>query len=716
MGDRRYAKTPTVFQMEVTECGAASLSMILGYFGKFVPLEEMRIECGVSRNGSNARNILLAGKKFGLEVHGYRKEIDGLLKLPVPSIIHWEFNHFVVFEGVKGKYFYINDPREGRRRLTMEELDEGFTGVVLTFSKSSDFVASGRAPSLFSFIKMCLSGQQEAVAALIVIGLMLVLPGLLIPIFSQIFIDGILVEGNTDWLSGLIISMIFILLFRAFLTYYRGLLMLRLQNKLSLLSAHEFLSHLFRLPMSFFDQRYAGDLSGRVDNNNNISVFLTSDVAETILNIMIAFFYLVILLIYSPLLTLIGVGIAALNLATTKVCAISVEDLALMNQQNQGRLIGRLFAGLTVSASLKASGTESEYAGRLQGYYANSIATDQELGKKQEILDAIPEVCEQLTTIVVLIVGGILIIRGDITEGMLVAFSSLLLSFIQPIDELAAFTTRIHTAKADMRRVEDIMKYKEEIRRCEGELADISTKLEGNVRLEAVSFGYSILEPPLIEDFSFNIPCGSSLAFVGESGSGKSTISKICSGLYIPWSGQVYLDEVDMGSVPEEVLSGSISFVSQNITLFSGSIRDNLTMWNRNISETDLIKAAKDACIHDVITSRPLAYDSPVLEDGANFSGGQKQRLEIARALATNPSILIMDEATSALDPITEKEIMDNIKRRGCTCIIVAHRLSAIRDCDEIIVMERGKIVQRGSHEELAAQEGHYRKLIQNKV
>ena len=713
MGDRKYAKTPTVFQMEVTECGAASLSMILGYFGKFVPLEEMRIECGVSRNGCNAKNLLLAGRKYGLEVHGYRKELEGLLKMPVPSIIHWEFNHFVVFEGIKGKYCYINDPAKGRRKLSMEELGNGFTGVVLTFKKTPEFKAGGKADSLFYFVKKRLTGQREAVMAIVVIGLMLIFPGIFISAFSQIFIDGILVEGNTGWIFGLVISMIFTLVFRMFLTYYRGILMLRLQNKLSLISAHEFLEHMFRLPMNFFTQRYAGDLSRRVENNNDISVFLTSDVAQTILNIIVALFYLVVLMIYSPLLTLIGLGIAILNLLITRVCSMAVEDLALIHQQDEGKLRGRLFAGLMVSGALKASGTENEYAGRLQGYYANSIATGQELGKRQQALDAIPDVCEEVTSILILMVGGILIIRGTMTEGMLVAFSSLFISFIEPINELAGFTTRIQTAKADMRRVDDIMKYQEEKRHSEEQLSDIRTKLEGNVTLKSVSFGYSVLEAPLIEDFSFNIPCGSSLAFVGESGSGKSTISKICSGLYRPWGGQIFFDKIPMDQIPDEVLSASVSFVSQEIVLLSGSIRDNLTMWNRNILEADMIRAAKDACIHDVITSRPGAYDSLVLEDGANFSGGQKQRLEIARALATNPSILIMDEATSALDPITEKEIMDNIKRRGCTCIIVAHRLSAIRDCDEIIVMDHGKVVQRGRHEEMASTEGQYRDLVQ---
>lgn len=714
MSKRGYAKTPTVYQMEATECGAASLAMILGYFGKHIPLEQMRIECGVSRDGSTAANIMRAGRRLGLEVHGYRKELDGLLELPVPCILHWNFNHFVVWEGVKGRYGYINDPGEGRRKLTFQEIDECFTGVVLTFSKTPEFIPSKRTDTLMGFIRKRLEGQQGALAALVVTGLLLVFPGLVIPVFSQVFIDGILIDGNDAWTTGLLAVMIFTMLFKSVLTYYRGMLLQLLQNKMALVSAHKFLTHFFRLPIGFFTQRYAGDLSNRVENNNNISVFLTGDVAETVLNIMVAVFYLILLVIYSPLLTMIGVAIVALNLVIMKSGANAIGDMALKLQQEQGRLLGNLFAGIAVSESLKASGTENEYAGKLQGYYAKSIQIEQKIGCRQAILDAIPEVTQQVTTIVILIVGGIQVTGGALTEGMLVAFASLLDSFMEPVNSLAGFVQKVQTAKADMRRVEDIMKYDEDTKFEADDKADIGRKLEGNIRLEAVSFGYSTLKPPLVKDFSFDIKTGSSIAFVGASGSGKSTMSKICSGLYRPWSGEILIDGIPVEHIPAEVLSSSISTVSQEISLFSGTVRDNLTMWNRFMPQTDVIRAAKDACIHDVITLKPGAYDYQIAEGGSNFSGGQRQRLEIARALATNPSILIMDEATSALDPLLEKEILDNIKRRGCTCIIVAHRLSAIRDCDEIIVMDQGKIVQRGSHDELVDQDGQYKVLVQN--
>ncbi len=710
----KYAKTPTVFQMEATECGAASLSMVMGYYGRHMALEQLRIETGVSRDGCNAKNILRAARKFGMEAKGFRKSLTGLLECKPPCIIHWNFNHFVVWEGIKGRYAYINDPAMGRRKLTLEEIDDCYTGIVLTFEPTDGFEKLRQKKTLLAFAGSRLKGQYAALSGLIAIGLLLVVPGLVIPVFSQVFIDDILLGGNTKWMSAFLAIMCFTVLFQAALTYYRGMLLQKLQNKMALISAHRFLTHMFRLPMSFFDQRYSGDLADRVNNNNNVSTFLAGDLAETVLNIMVAAFYLILLVAYSPFLTLIGVVSVAGNLLIVKLGSDAVSNYAMKMQQDLGKLAGTIFAGLNITSTLKASGVENEYVGRIQGYYAKTILLEQQLGKRQQMLNAIPETAGQIGNVLVMMAGGVLVIRGRMTAGMLVAYMSLLGAFTAPINQLVGFIQKMQTAKADMSRVEDIMKYAEDEKFAEHETVPMTTKLTGEIELQDISFGYSILEKPLVENFSFHLPCGSSIAFVGASGCGKSTISKVISGLYLPWSGRVLMDGADSRTIPKEILSSSVSTVSQSITLFSGTIRENLTMWNRNILDEDMVRAAKDACIHDVITGKPGAYDFRLSEGGANLSGGQRQRLEIARALVTNPSILIMDEATSALDPIVEKQIVDNIKRRGCTCVIVAHRLSAIRDCDEIIVMDRGRIVQRGTHQELANQEGHYQRLIQN--
>lgn len=711
----KYAKTPTVFQMEATECGAASLSMVLSYYGKEIPLEGMRIEAGVSRDGSKASNLVRAAKRFDLEAKGYRYSLRKLMEVAkLPCIIHWNFNHFVVYEGKKGKYHYLNDPAEGRRKLTEEELDAGYTGITIQFQKKPDFKKEKNKKSLVSFIKRRLSGQGAAIAGLVVMGLLLVFPGLLLPVFSKVFIDDILIGRVTAWFSKFLIMMGVVIAFQAIFTYMKSFLLLKLQNKLALVSSYGFVAHMFRLPMAFFDQRNVGDLSGRVENNNNVSVFLAGDLGETLLNIFISLFYLILLLLYSPLLTLIGVIGAAVNIGLVKLSSQKLEDMSKKMQQDIGKLTGVFYTGVSITSTLKASGAENDYAARVLGYYSKAATKGLEMTKSQEILNAIPDISKNLTNVLVLMFGGILVIQGDLTAGELVAYTSLLASFIMPINSLVGFIQKIQTMKTDMGRVEDIQNYQVDIMYDGKEKADMNGKLSGDVEMKDIAFGYSILDPPFVEHFSFRLGAGKSIAFVGASGSGKSTASKILSGLYNPWEGEVYLDGFRMGEVPKEVLGVSVSTVSQKIMLFAGSIRDNLTMWNKHIMESDMIQAAKDACIHDVITKKPGAYDYILSEGGANLSGGQRQRLEIARALTTNPSILIMDEATSALDPVVEKQILDNIKRRGCTCIIIAHRLSAIRDCDEILVMADGKIVQRGTHGDLAGQPGHYQRLIQN--
>ena len=710
-----YVRTPTVYQMEATECGAAALSMIFGYFGKFIPLEQMRIETGVSRDGCNAANIMRCAKKYGLECHGYRKEPDALKSMSLPCIIFWEFNHFVVLEGFKGKYAYLNDPAIGRRRLTWEELDDGFTGVVLTFKPTDQFRKEKKKRTSWSFVKKRLAGQYGAILTLFYIGLLLVFPGLVLPVLSQIFMDDILVEGYKDWLTKLLVFMGALVVLRAGLTYYRSLILQKFRSKLILISGYGFLGHMLRLPVSFFDQRYAGDLVERIDSNTSVNAFLAGEMTETILNIFVAAFYLAVLLFYSPVMTAVGLLDIAVCMAAVFVSSKVISGITMRLQISGGKKFGALCAGLSITDTIKASGAETEYTERVLGYQAKQANLEQELNKYQQIANAIPDAAGKITDALLLMVGGILVINGEMTLGMLLAFNSLFDSFSQPVGQLVGFIQSIQKLKADLYRVEDINQYAQDERYAEKPGAKtIQRKLSGEIELQNISFGYSALKPPLLNDFSFHLHSGESIAFVGASGCGKSTISKIVSGLYKPWSGEVLADGMPFSEIPTEVLNASISTVSQNIVLFSGTIRDNLTMWNRAVYEEDMIEAAKDACIHDFIMQQKDGYDYRLSEGAMNISGGERQRLEIARALATKPSILVMDEATSALDPITEKKILDNIKRRGCTCVIVAHRLSAIRDCNQIIVMDQGKIVQRGSHRTLKDEEGYYKAFVQN--
>lgn len=721
---KNYRKTPTVYQMEATECGAASLSMIFSYYGKFIPLEQMRIETGVSRDGCNAGNIMRAAKRFGLECKGFRKEPEALKKMPMPCIVHWNFCHFVVLEGFKSagigknkkEYVYLNDPAVGRRKLTMAEFDEGFTGVVLTFKLTSAFQKEKKKHTAGSMIRKRLAGQYGVLFKLFYIGLLLVFPGLVLPVLSQMFVDDILTAGYTDWLTKILVFMGALVILQFGLNYYRDLMLQKLKSKLTLTSSVYFLTHLLHLPMNFFDQRFSGDLVDRMNNNIEVSTFLAGDLAETVLNILIAAFYLFILLFYSPIMTAIGLINVLVCIGLVVFSRHLISEASIKQQLTGGKLYGTVCAGVSITDTLKASGAENEYIYKILGNQVKQANLEQEQTSVQKILSAIPEAAGRITTVLHMLVGGILVINGQLSLGMLTAFCSLFDSFIQPVNKLVTFGQKIQTMKASITRVEDVQKYPEDTRYLKKAApADQRKKLSGEIELRDISFGYSTLKPALVEHFSFHLYSGDSIAFVGPSGCGKSTVSKIVSGLYHPWSGDVLFDGKPIDQISPACLTASIATVSQNITLFSGTIRDNLTMWNTAILEEDMIQAAKDACIHDFIVGCPGGYDHLLNENATNLSGGQRQRIEIARALATKPSILVMDEATSALDPVIENEILNNIRRRGVTCIIVAHRLSAFRDCSQIVVMRGGKIIQRGNHKSLMQEDGIYRSFVQNR-
>ena len=705
-----YAKTPTVFQMEATECGAASLTMIFAYYGKHLPLEQMRIETGVSRDGCVAGNIMRAAKKYGFECHGYRKELDGLMKLPVPSIIHWNFNHFVVFEGIKGKYAYLNDPAVGHRKLTIQELDEGFTGIVLTFAPTAAFQKEKKQGTFFPFLKRRLKGRVGVLVKLVYVGVLLFFPGLILPVLSQTFIDDVLCNGYKDWLTKILVFMGSCIVFKVALSYYRSMLLQKLKSVMCTMSGTRFLTHMFQLPITFFDQRYTGDLVSRIQNNKDVDNFLAGDFAETFLNILIALFYLVVLFLYSWQMTIVGIVNIVLCVGIVMLSNKTVAESSVKMQMTGGKLYGAVCAGLTITDTIKASGVEAEYSARILGHQAKNATLDQKLNRFQQLVGSIPDAVGKLSDVALLLIGGYLVIRGDLTMGMLTAYNSLFDSFCQPINSVVNFIRSLQITKSNIRRVEDIEKYDvDPSYLVEQKGSTVGGKLSGRVELRDVCFGYSRLKPPLIENFHFTLNSGESIAFIGASGSGKSTVSKVISGLYQPWQGQVLMDGKPTDEIPKAVMNASVSTVSQKITLFSGTIRDNLSMWNPAISEEDMEQAAKDACIYDFIMRQNGGFNYVLTENAANLSGGQRQRMEIARALATNPTILIMDEATSALDPIVEKQVLDNIRARGCTCIVVAHRLSAVRDCNEIIAMANGKIVQRGTHRELLEQDGFYR-------
>lgn len=713
MRNQKRVKTPTVFQMEATECGAASLAMVLEYHGCSIPLEQLRVDTGVTRDGCNAKNILVGSKKYGFEAHGYRKEPEDLRSIPMPCILHWNFNHFVVLEGFRGKNVYINDPASGRRKLTLQDLDECFTGVVLTFKITEAFQRKKGTNSLLRKMKDQLQTQRTPLSGLLLLGLILIVPGLILPVLSQVFIDNVLVQGKTDWTMSIVLLMLATLLFQLVIVYYQGFIQTKLKLKLSMVSSYHLLNHLLRLPISYYSQRSLGDLINRNSNNENVNDFLTGDLAQAMLNVFVAAFYLLLLMKYSPLLTLVSLFGVVINLVLTQFSKRIIAPLMQKQQVDEGKMTGYVYSGISISESLKAAGVENNYVARILGQQAKCAANLQKSAILQSYLNSFSTIVDEIFEIVVLVIGVYLISERRMTIGMLVAFTSLVGSLISPINTLIGFTQKSSETKADLGRVEDVLKHPLDPAFLEKQsTVSIDEKLDGNVLLSQISFGHSPLKKPFIEGFDLQVNSGQSVALVGPSGSGKTTIGRIISGLIYPWEGELLFDGYNYKQLPPEVQHASIATVSQNITLFTGTVRENLTMWNENILQEDVIRAAKDACIHDVITSKPGAYDYMLNEDGSNLSGGERQRLEIARALTTNPSVLILDEATSALDPITEQTIMKNLRLRGCSCIIVAHRLSTIRDCSEIVVLENGRIVQRGSHDDLIQQDGLYYQLV----
>ena len=712
----RRAKVPTVFQMEAVECGAASLAMILAYFGKYIPLEELRVACGVSRDGSKASNILKAARKYDLEAKGFRKEPESLKEMQMPLVVHWNFSHFLVLEGFHNGKVFLNDPGTGSRVVTEEEFSQSFTGVVLTFEPTPQFEKDGRKPSLIVALRKRLKGSETALVYIILVGLALVIPGLAIPVFARIFVDDILLSGRDSWLAPLLLGMGITAVLRGILTWLQQYYLLRLETKIALTTSGQFLWHILRLPTEFFSQRFAGDITSRMQSNDRVAKLLSGKLATTALNLIMIIFYFTLMLEYNVILALVGLVIALINVLYLKFASANRVDQNQKLLKDRGKLVGTGMSGLQIIETLKATGSESDFFAKWSGYQAKSLNSEQELGVSSQFLTAFPTFLTGINNTIVLALGGYLIMEGQMTIGMLVAFQSLMVSFMSPVTGMVGLGTELQEVEGEMNRLDDVLKYSID-QEAEGNLGETipynGEKLEGYIELNQVTFGYSSLEPPLIEDFSLSLRPGSRVALVGGSGSGKSTVAKIIAGTYRPWSGNIFFDGQPRTSFQRATINNSLAMVDQDISMFQGTVRDNISLWDETISEFEVVRAAKGACIHDDITVRSGGYDHPVEEGGKNFSGGQRQRLEIARALAQNPTIIIMDEATSALDPVTERNIDENIRRRGCTCIIVAHRLSTIRDCDEIIVLEKGKIEERGTHEELKGRAGIYAKLIQ---
>ena len=704
-------KVPMVMQMEAVECGAASLAMILAYYGKWLPLEQVREACSVSRDGSSMKNILLAAKTYGLEPSAYKVSAEDLSGME-PAIIHWNFEHFVVFKGMRKGKAYLNDPGIGPVEIPMDEFRRSFTGVAMTFELTDHFQPSGHPTSIFSYIKHNLSGANEAFWLTFIFTLLLAVVTLTLPLLTRVFFDEILSGRNAQWATIFFCLMAALALFNFIVTLWQQRYSKRIAGQLALRGNINYLRHLLRLPMSFFAMRFVGDLQQRQRLNETITHSLVEVLAPQAINVMLLVLYFILMLSYNYVLTMIGVAAALVNLAVVHHYAGQRLNMVRSTQQSMGKYYSATVSCLENIESIKAAGAEEGFFQYWSGLWSRMFNKQREMRIQQSEMSLLPTLTSNLLTMAVLLVGAWYILQGDLSVGMLMAFQGFMTAFMAPVEKIVNAGQQLLEMRSQIERVDDVMKYPED-QHADGEHSEAG-KLLGELELRDVTFGYNRTQPPLIDHFNLHLRAGESVAFVGSSGCGKSTLAKLISGLYKPWSGEILFDGRPIESISSDELTNSIAVVDQNIVLFDDTLSQNIRMWDQSIEDFAILMACSDAQVHSDIMNRPEGLATKVVRGGKNFSGGQCQRFEIATALAREPMILIMDEATSALDPTTEDLVMRHIREMGITQIVVAHRLSTIRDCDHIIVMDAGHVVQQGTHEQLMQQDGLYRQLMEN--
>ena len=714
-GKSKAAKVPVVMQMEALECGAACLAMVLACYGKWMPLEQVRVDCGVSRDGSRAGNVMKAARSYGLEAKGYRMGLEAVKGISAfPCIIHWNLNHFVVLCGFRGNHACINDPARGSVKVTMDEFDKAFTGIVMVFAPTERFEPDGKRTSTLAFARKRLSGAGAAMVFVMLTSIIGYVFTLLNSAFSRFFMDRLLTGENSELLTPFIALVAAVSLLQVFVAAIRAVYSLKINGKMAVVGSGSFMWKVLKMPMEFFSQRMAGDLLTRHKANETIAEQLVNTLTPLALSAVMMVFYLVVMLRYSPILTLVGLVSILINIVMSRIISEKRINITRVQTRDAGRLMSATVSGIRMVETIKASGAENGYFQRWAGFQASVNEQNTNYTRLNQYLGIIPAFITTLANALVLVLGIWLCMRGEFTLGMVTAFQSFLASFLSPAMTLVTAGQTLQEMRTQMERVEDVMEYPEDPYFSDAPVSEDKNydKLSGAVELRNVTFGYSKLDPPLIENFSLNLKPGGRVALVGASGCGKSTISKLISGLYQPWSGEILFDGKPISEIDRAVFTGSVAVVDQDIILFNDTIANNIKMWDDSIEDFEVILAARDAQIHDDIMARPGGYQGKITEGGRDLSGGQRQRLEIARVLAQDPHIVIMDEATSALDARTEYEVTNAVKERGITCIIIAHRLSTIRDCDEIIVLDHGKVVERGTHEELFKKGGYYTELI----
>ena len=706
-------RVPVVMQMEALECGAACICMILAYYSRWVPLEQVRADCGVSRDGSNAKNMLLAARNYGLEAEGYRLEPEDLKREGTfPCVIHWEFNHFIVCNGFRGDKVYLNDPARGNYTVSMDRFDKGFTGICLMFRPGENFEPGGKPKSVLKFARKRLVGAGAAVAFVALTTVITSITGIINSGFTRVFYDYLLGGRNPRIVVPFFIGMIAIGLIEIISSWINTIYSLRISGKMDAVGSTTYMWKVLHLPMEFFSQRMAGDIQNRKESNAMIAGQVVDTFAPLLLNTGMMIFYLVVMIRYSVMLTLVGLISLIVNIILSRYISNKRINIMRVSMRDQSNLEGSTMGAMDMIETIKASGAENGYFEKWAGYQASVNTQNVKSLKLDQYIGSIPMVVSSINNIVITMLGVWLTMKGQFTVGMITAFQGFLSEFMAPAGQLVSAGQTIQEMRTSMERIEDVMEYADDPVFDEREPVERYDKLSGTLEMRNVTFGYCRLGKPVIEDFSIKLKQGDRIAFVGASGCGKSTLAKLISGLYRPWSGEILFDGKPIDTIDRNIFTGSVAVVDQDITMFEDTIENNIKMWDESIENFEMILAARDAGIHSDILLRDGGYQNKITEGGKNLSGGQRQRLEIARVLAQDPTMIILDEATSALDARTEYEVVSSIKDRGISCVVVAHRLSTIRDCDEIIVLDGGKVAERGTHDELMAKHGMYEQLV----
>ena len=699
--------------MEALECGAASLCMILAYYKRWVSLPEMRTTLGVSRDGVTMKSILNGARAYGLEAKAMMMKASRLPEIgSFPCIAYWDNNHFVVITGYTDKHVFINNPAAGPEKYTWEEFTKHYSKKVMFFSPGETFEPGGKPASIIEFASKRLHGTKAVITFMVLAGLIAAVLGVVSPQVSQVFVDKVLGDGSNALLLPLLVILVVSAVVTLVLNLAQATYLNSVRARFDLEANASFMQKLLHVPMRFYSQRTAGDLLSRQSSNAGIAETLMNTIAPLFVNMVSLVVYVAIMLKISVPLTIIGVGTTLINLGVAYYISKKRVEIFRVIARDSGSLSGVTSGVLGIMETVKATGAEKSYFRMWTGEQSALVAGKARAARMNNYLGSIPTLLVNFANAAVIVLGVWLIMNGQMTAGSLIAMQSLISMFFKPAQSLISSSQTIQEMRTDMERVEDILDHEDDVVFTEAWEDPSFNRIAGNIELKHITFGYSTQLPPLIEDFSLSIKPGSRIALVGGSGSGKSTIAKLVAGLYQPWEGEILYEGLPSFAYHRAAFTGAIAVVDQDISVEPGTIMDNIKFGAPLASEEDVVQAAKDADIHEIILARENGYQNVIAEGGNNFSGGQRQQLEIARALAGNPSVLVMDEATSALDAQTENRVMDAVKKRGIAMIIIAHRLSTVRDSDEIIVLDQGHVVERGTHDELMDQQGSYFHLV----